>query len=175
LNKVKKVIQFLGLLLDRITRLSWLFTGALITLMAIITGYGVAMRYLFKNPDPWAYELTYILMLLCVVFSVAHTQRLGRHLRIDIMDRYFPEAVREIILNIIAPIAGLIFCIPLIWKSWDKALFALQSGEVSSITRIPIFPMMLTIPIGIGLLCLVFIAQILRYLASLRGKGRTVK
>lgn len=143
--------------------------------MAFVTGYGVVMRYIFRNPDPYAYEITYILMLACVVFSIAHTQRLGRHLRIDILDRYFPEAVRGVLLNIVGPIVGLIFCIPLVWKTWEKAWFALQSGQATGITGIPTFPMMVAIPVGVGLLCLVLIAQILRYLASLRIKDVTVK
>jgi len=172
---VGRIFQFLGSLLDRITRLSWLFTGALIVLMAFVTVYGVVMRYIFKNPDPFAYEISYICMLACVVFSIAHTQRLGRHLRIDILDRYLSEAVRGIILNIVGPIVGLIFCIPLVWKTWEQAWFALQSGQTTGTTGIPTFPMMVAIPVGVGLLCLVLIAQILRYLASLRTKDVTVK
>jgi TRAP-type C4-dicarboxylate transport system permease small subunit len=172
---VGRIFQFLGSLLDRITRLSWLFTGALIVLMAFVTVYGVVMRYIFKNPDPYAYEISYICMLACVVFSIAHTQRLGRHLRIDILDRYLSETVRGIILNIVGPIVGLIFCIPLAWKTWEQAWFALQSGQTTGTTGIPTFPMMVAIPVGVGLLCLVLIAQILRYLASLRTKDVTVK
>jgi TRAP-type C4-dicarboxylate transport system permease small subunit len=161
----------LGTLLDRVTRLLWLCAGAMITLMAFTTGYGVVMRYVFRNADPYAYEITYILMLACVVFSIAHTQRLGRHLRIDILDRFFSETVRGIIVNVAGPIVGLVFLVPLVWKTWEKAWLALQSGQVTSTTGIPTFPMMVAIPVGAGLLCLVLIAQILRYLASLRGKG----
>jgi len=40
---------------------------------------------------------------------------------------------------------------------------------------IPTFPIKMAVPIGAGLLCLVLIAQILRYLASIRGKGITVE
>lgn len=143
--------------------------------MAFVTGYGVVMRYIFRNPGVYAYEISCILMLACVVFSIAHTQRLRQHVRIDILDRYSSEAVRGILLNIVGPIVGLFFCIPLVWKTWDKAWFALQSGQVTGTTGLPTFPMMVTIPIGAGLLCLVLIAQILRYLASLRSKGIMVK
>jgi len=176
LKKVEKVTQFLGRLLDRITRLTWLLTGALIVLMAFVVGYGVFTRYVLRNPDPYTYEITCILMLACVVFGLAHTQRLGRHIRIDLLDRYLPEAVRGILLNIVTPIVGLVFCVVLTWKSWEDAWFALQHWQVTRGTvTIPTFPMKMTVPIGAGLLCLVLIAQILRYLISLRGKGTTVK
>jgi TRAP-type C4-dicarboxylate transport system permease small subunit len=175
LNRVKRIFKLGDSLLERITRLSWLFTGALIVLMAFVTGYGVVMRYIFKNPDPYAYEISYICMLACVVFSIAHTQRLGRHLRIDILDRFFSKRVRGIIVNVASPIVGLIFCIPLVWKTWDQAWFALQSGQTTATTGIPTFPMMVAIPIGVGLLCLVLVSQMVRYFVSLKTKDTTVK
>jgi TRAP-type C4-dicarboxylate transport system permease small subunit len=175
LNKVKRVIQLLGSLLDRVTSSLWLVGGALIVLMAIDVGYGVVMRYIFRNPSSYAFEIACMSMLGCTLFSIAHTQRLGRHLRVDIMDRYLPEAVKGILLNIVSPIVGLIFCIPFVWESWNRALFALHGGQVTSTLGIPTFPMMMVIPIGVGLLCLVLIAQILRYLASLKGKDTTTK
>ena len=170
---IVRAIQSLGSALDHVTRLLWIVSGAMIVLMAFVTGYGVVMRYLFDNPDPYAYEITYILMLACVVFSLAYTQKLGRHLRIDILDRYFSDIVREIINNILVPVIGLTFCIPIVWKTWEKAMFAFQSGQMSGTTGIHVFPMMFTIPIGTGLLCLVLIVQILSFLASLIGKGKT--
>jgi TRAP-type C4-dicarboxylate transport system permease small subunit len=176
LNKVEKIIQLLGRLLDRTTRLTWLLAGALIVLMAFVVGYGVFTRYVLRNPDPYTYEITCILMLACVVFSLAHTQRLGRHLRIDLMDRYFPESVRGILQNIVGPIVGLIFCGILTWETWKDAWLALQNWQVTRGTLvIPTFPIKITVTIGAGLLCLVLIAQMLRYIASLRDKGTTVK
>ena len=157
----------MGSLLDRLTGALRLLSGVLIVLMAFVTGYGVVMRYIFRSPSIHAYEISCILMLACVIFSIAHTQRLGQHIRIDILDRYTSETVRGILLNIVGPLVGLSFCIPLVWKTWDEAWFALESGQVTGTASLPTFPMMVAIPIGTGLLCLVLIAQILRYLASL--------
>jgi TRAP-type C4-dicarboxylate transport system permease small subunit len=175
LNKAEKVIQLLSSWLDHVTRVLWLVSGSLLVLMAFTVGYQVVMRYVFRNADPYAYEAILILMLTCVIFSFAHTQRLGRHLRIDIMDRYFPKSVNDAIVNVVGPVLGLVFCIPLVWKTWEKAWFALQKGEITNTTGIPAFPMMIIIPIGVGLLCLVLIAQILRYLVSLKKKDTTVE
>ena len=170
---IVRAIQVLGSALDHITRLLWIISGAMVVLMAFVTGYGVVMRYLFNNPDPFAYEITYILMLACVIFSLAYTQKLGRHLRIDILDRYYSETVREILNNILVPLVGLTFCIPIVWKTWEKALFAFQSGQMSGTTGILVYPIMFTIPVGTGLLCLVLIVQIFSFLASLPEKSKT--
>lgn len=175
MNKAERVVHLLGSWLDHITRILWLVSGTLLVLMAITVGYQVVMRYVFRNADPYAYEAILILMLTCVVFSLAHTQRLGRHLRIDILDRYLPESVKDVIVNVIGPILGLVFFIPLVWKTWERAWFALQSGMSTNTTGIPTFPMMIIIPVGAGLLCLVLIAQILRYLCSLNNKKATMQ
>jgi len=174
-NKAEKAIQLLSSWLERVTGVFSMVSGAMLVLLAITVGYGVVMRYIFRNADPYAYEAILILMLTCIVFSLAHTQSLGRHLRIDILDRYLPKWARAFIVNLLGPIMGLVFCIPLVWKSWDRALFALQNGQCTNTTNIPTFPMMITIPVGAGLLCLVLIFQILNYLVSLKNRGTTVE
>jgi TRAP-type mannitol/chloroaromatic compound transport system permease small subunit len=176
LNKAKKVLRVLSSWLDRVVRSLWFFSGALITLMAFVTGYGVFTRYVLRNPNPYTYEIDSILMLACVVFAVAHTQKLGRHLRIDLLDRSLPETLRAILLNVIGPVVGLIFCVVITWKTWETAWSALQNGEVTRGTWvIPTFPIRMMVPLGFGFLCLVLLAQILRHFASLKGTSQSFK
>jgi TRAP-type mannitol/chloroaromatic compound transport system permease small subunit len=113
------------------------------------------------------------LMLVTAIFCLAYTQRLGRHLRIDLMDRYLQKGVRGIVRDIVATAMGLFFSVILLWQTWTQAWWSLQSGEVTTgILAIPAFPMRIAISVSVGLLCLVLIAQILRNLASLiRGRG----
>jgi TRAP-type C4-dicarboxylate transport system permease small subunit len=167
LNKAKAVLRVLSSRLDRVVHFFWYLAGALITLMAFVTGYGVFTRYVLRNPDPYTYEIDSILMLACVVFAIAHTQKLGRHLRIDILDRSIPESLRIILLNVIGPAIGLIFCAVLTWKTWQTAWSALQTGEITRSTWvIPTYPIRMMVPLGFGLLCLALLAQILRHIAS---------
>jgi TRAP-type mannitol/chloroaromatic compound transport system permease small subunit len=115
-------------------------------------------------------------MLVCVVFAIAHTQKLGRHLRIDLLDRSLPETLRLFLLNFIGPAIGLIFCAVVTWKTWETAWSALQTGEVTRGTWvIPTFPMRMIVPLGFGLLCLVLLAQILRYITSPKGTSQITK
>ena len=167
MTKTAKVVQALYAGLDRVTRLFWFSAGALITVMAFVTGYGVFTRYVLRNPDPYTYEIDSILMVACVLFAIAYTQKLGRHLRIDLLDKYYSATAKEILLEVISPLIGLTFCVVLTWKTADSALNALQNSEITRSTWIiPTFPIRLLIPIGTGLLCLILISQILRYAAS---------
>jgi len=176
LNKTKRVLQFLSSWLDRVVHFSWYFAGALITLMAFVTGYGVFTRYVLRNPDPYTYEIDSILMLACVIFAIAYTQRIGRHLRIDLLDRTLPETLRLILLNVVGPAIGLIFCAVLTWQTWETAWSAQQTEEVTRGTWvIPTFPIRVLVPIGAGLLCLILLAQILRYFSSAKGTHQSLK
>jgi TRAP-type mannitol/chloroaromatic compound transport system permease small subunit len=171
LIRLKRAVQSLAWLLDRVTYICLVASGAMIFLMALVTSYGVARRYVFASPDANAYLVTCLFMLGCVVFGIAHIQRLRRHITVDYLSRHLPRVARDIVLNVAGPIFGLVFCAVIIWKSWLDGWFAFQSGQVvQHVSQIPTYPLKLAVPVGAGLLCLVLIAQILRYLASLGGK-----
>lgn len=110
-------------------------------------------------------------MMCCALLSFAHTQRLGRHITVDFMSSRFPPLVQGIILNIVGPLMGLAFCACLVWMSWDNAIFSMTIGETTVLnTHVEVFPIKMIVPLGAGIMCLVYIAQILRYLFSLKGK-----
>ena len=171
-----KTGQFLGRLLDRITNGFLVAAGVTVLLMAVFTTYGVIRRYVFHSPDNNAYLFTSILMLGCAIFAIAHIQRLGKNITVDYLSQRLPQRVRGFIVNVGAPILGLVFCVPLVWKSWENAWFAMETGQrTQTLLRIPTFPMHMAIPVCAGLLCLVLIAQMLRYLFSLRSKESQVE
>ena len=173
-DSVKRVLRYIDSLLDRVTRLLWLLAGLLIALMALVVGYGVFTRYVLRSADPYTFEINSILMIAIAVFSIAYTQRQGRHLRIDILDHHFSDVTRGVMLNIVGPIIALVFCGVLVWKTLDAALFALEISEMTSGTLvIPTFPLRIMVTIGVGFLCLILIAQILRSLNLFKGSKRS--
>ena len=98
------MFKVLDILLERIDRACWQFAGICVLLMSFVITYNVISRYALRSQDPHAYVISCILMLLCVVLAVAYTQRIGQHLRVDLVDRYFPESIKRVLLNFIAPI-----------------------------------------------------------------------
>jgi TRAP-type C4-dicarboxylate transport system permease small subunit len=140
-------------------------------MMGFTTTYGVVRRYFFSSPEYHSYEVACILLLLSCVLALAYTQRLGRNLRVDFFVGRFPEKIQDILLNIVAPILGLVFCSIFSWMTWQSASYSLQVGETSiGAWAIPLSPIKIMVPIGLGLLCLVLIAQLCRGLSSLKGK-----
>jgi TRAP-type C4-dicarboxylate transport system permease small subunit len=166
-NKVKQTVEHL---IEYVSHLFWAISGILIVLMVFSATYGVIRRYAFNNPEPYSYEVSIICLLWCFIFSVAELEKQGRHIRVDIVAGHLPGVAQNILLNIIAPIAGLFVCVILTWRGWTTAWFSLQIGEVSqSAWAVALFPVKIIVPIGYGLLCLVLLTRLYRGITSLKG------
>jgi len=163
-------MQKLDHVIDRASQLLMVFSGILILLMGWDVTLGVTMRYAFRAPEPYTYELSAILLLFCGVLAVAGVERLDRHVRNDLISSRFPEGMRIILLNVIFPFLALLFVAVLTWKSVGNASYALQIGQVSqSPWAVPLAPIKFIIPLGYILLCLVLIAKFYQGLALLKG------
>jgi len=165
-----RVMQRLDHWIGRASLFLMLVSGVMILLMAWGETYGVVKRYVFRAPDPLAYELSTMLLLFCGVLAVAGVEWLDRHLRNDLVASRFPQRMQVIVLRTIFPLLALIFCAVLTWKSVGNALYALQIGQVTQSTwALPLAPIKFVIPLGYTLLCLVLIGKFCQGIALLRG------
>ncbi len=171
-----KPLQSLNKVLDILTNILMIISGTLIFLMSLVTAYSVARRYVFHSPDDTAYLLVCIMMLGCVIFSLANIQWKKQNITVDFFSQRLPRIGREILANIIGPILGLIFCVTIVWKSWDNAWFAFKTNQETLTTlTIPTYPLQMAIPVTVGLLCLVLVVQMLSYLVTLGNRSEAKK
>jgi TRAP-type C4-dicarboxylate transport system permease small subunit len=54
-NKVKQTAEYL---IERVSHLFWVISGALIVVMVFTATYGVIRRYAFNDPEPYSYEIS---------------------------------------------------------------------------------------------------------------------
>ena len=161
-GKIDKIV-------DKASHVFLVLSGILIVIMMLTASYGVARRYVFNSPEPYSYELSTMFLLFSFVFAISAVERLNRHIRVDFVSSHLSNRWQHIILNIIAPIMGLLFAFMLTWKGVDVALFSLEIGEVSSSSwREPLFPIKLMVPIGYAMLVLVLLTRVYKGLAALR-------
>jgi C4-dicarboxylate transporter, DctQ subunit len=169
----KRIWKVFDYIVDRASYICLAFSGILIVLMAWVITYGALRRYLFASPEPYSYEISCTLLLACVAFAFAGGQNRGQNIKMDIFVVRL-SAQKQLILKIFSSLIGLIFCAVLLWESWSSSWYVLQIGRVSdSVLRVPLFPVMVTVPIGAFFLFLVLIAQIHRYIVSLKEKPET--
>ena len=142
-------MQKLDHALGRVSLFFMLISGILVFLMAWIETYGVIKRYVFRSPDPFAYEISTMFLLFCGVLAVAGVEFLDRHVRNDLVASRFPTRMKDIVLGTIFPVLALIFCAVLTWKSLGDAIYTMQIGKVSQSTwKLPLAPIKFVIPFG---------------------------
>ncbi len=159
---VKKILVTIDRAITRISDCGLLFSGILILIMSVLSTYGVGRRYIFKNPEPYSYELSTMLLVACVVFAIAGLQRQRRHLRVDFIAERLPHGMEIVLVNIITPILALFYVGIMTWKSWENAIYSMSIWETSqSSWEEPLFPVKMMVPIGMALLCLVLASQLI--------------
>jgi TRAP-type mannitol/chloroaromatic compound transport system permease small subunit len=166
----KKCMQTLEHIIARVSYASVYISGVMAVLMAFLAAYGVIRRYALDDPEPYSYEISTIFLLAGVVLAIPYIQKVGRHLRVDILSNRFPQGVQTILLNIFVPILAIFYISPMTWQSWENACYSLRIGETTySAWAPPLFPIKIWVPIGVGLLCIVLFAQLIHGLYLLKG------
>ncbi len=172
----KKVMQNIDHILERASYYGMLVSGVLILIMAFLSTYAVARRYLLHNPEPYSYEIGMSFLVACVVLAIAGLQRIGQNLRVDFITNRFSESVQAALLNILVPILALVYITIMTWQSWDVAWYSFKIHELSqSSWQEPLFPLKFVVPVGSGLLWLVLLAQLIRGVNSLVQRIKKIR
>lgn len=159
---------------ERVGDWALLVSGVLILIMGFLTTYGVGKRYIFRNPDPYTYELSIIFLVACILLCLPAIQWNRRNLRVDFVLQHLPQKWQGIIGDLFTTILAMVFVAIVIWKSWGIFLYSIQVGETSqSAWQEPLWPMKLLIPITMGWLFLTLISQLVHAVIHLvRGTTR---
>ena len=165
----RKTIRTLYNISECIVKYAMYIAGFITLLMALVTTFGVVMRYAFHSPEHYSYEIGIFCLISGVSLALPYIQRQGRNLRVDFLSNRFPPKVQAALLNIVVPLVALFYLSMLVWKSWGDAMYSLGIAERTySAWAPPVGPMKLMVPIGAGLLCIVLISQLIHGLAALK-------
>jgi TRAP-type C4-dicarboxylate transport system permease small subunit len=123
--------------------------------MIIATIIDVLGAKLFHKPLAAGTEVVYFLQVIAIAGGLAFAKIDGRHIRLEFVDS-FPKKIRET-FNFIAAVLGLGLFVILSWKSFEYAQALKNVNEITSASRIPIFPFVLWIGISCIPLCLVLL------------------
>ena len=165
-----RIIGFLLRAVDRLSEGIGRLISVLIPSMVVVLAIEVVARYVFNSPEPVSYELSSMFLLLSFVLALTAVEKQDRLLRCDLLLMRFPEHVRNIIANIIAPIMGITFFGIITWISFGDALRALEfNHHTFSNWPVPLFPIKIFIPIGYGFFCIVMLLRLVLGLLHLKA------
>ncbi len=135
------IYKMLSNLLSRIERSLTLLAGIGLVATMILIVIDVAMRYYFRHPLTWWYDLltNYVMYAM---FYLAFSEALKRHehLSIDVLNRHLPKKLNNIILSFIYLVSGLLI-IYIGYYGLESAASSYMSNEVlAGLIEWPVWP-----------------------------------
>ena len=104
--------------------------GVLVLVIIFIATYEVVMRKFFNSPTNWSIELITFLVLWFAFLALGITQRMGRHIHVDILVGHFSPRTRAI-WSLITLTITLAFTVILGYYGWGHFSDALAIGQRS--------------------------------------------
>lgn len=141
-----------------------------VLVMTLGVSYEVVVRYLFRAPTPWAFDLSYMLYGTMFMMAGAYTLSRGGHVRGDFVYRLWQPATQarlELVLYFIFFFPGVL---ALVVAGWRYAGRSWRYLEVSSMSpaNIPIFQFKSVIIAAGILLVIQGVAQVFRCIITMR-------
>ena len=119
----------------------------------------------FNWPLPAGLEVVFFCQLIAISGALAYSEIDGRHIRVDLFIDKLPRIARAFFHGFTALLGLGLFAI-LTWKSYEYAMSLMAINEVTSTSRIPIYPFVLWLGLSFVPLCLVLIGEILKAISE---------
>ncbi len=124
--------------------------------MMIMIVIDVFMRYIFNMPVPGSVELVEFMMGAVVFTGMAYAGIKKAHIGLGFLISKLPERYQAAI-DIFNFSISTLFFILIVWKSILQAIVLYNSNQTSNVLGIPIYPFIIVLTVGSGLLALVFL------------------
>ncbi|XDA96967.1 TRAP transporter small permease [Sulfitobacter sp. LCG007] len=160
-------MQKLQNILERLSHGVEIVAGLIMGLVTILVVASALGRYLFAFPLPDAFDMSRLLLGAAIMWGFASVGYRGSHIKVDIVAEMLPLRRRRWI-DAFAWSVLLIFTALLAWKMFGRVHSAAVSGEATMDLRLPAWPMMGLIWLGV----LVSIPAIMtRLILIVTGRG----
>ncbi|MFW6138993.1 MAG: TRAP transporter small permease [Spirochaetota bacterium] len=143
--------------------LKWISAVSVVSMM-LLTCADVILR-LFRRPIPGTYELVGFLGAMFVSFSLAYTSVMRFHISVEFLYRKLAAGTRKIVEVINSTVPGILFGF-ITWHCFAYAMDMKKAGEISLTLQVPIYPFVLGVAAGCGILCAVLLFRALETFAN---------
>ena len=122
-------------------------------------------RYLLSHPIPGAVELAEMMLAAVVFLSLADTEVVGRHIRVEVVVSRLPHRA-QVVTEVLATILGMSAFGLMTWQLMKHALIEKSMGSATETLMLPLFPVLLIMTLGAFCLSLVFLTRLIELLCK---------
>lgn len=146
---------------DRLSDVLAVIASVLLTAAAVIIVYNVIDRALGASTY-WQIEAAVYLMVTSLFIGSPYCLKTKGHVGVDLLAHYLPPD-RARTLEFAVAVIGLVVCLYLAWVGAEFAFESYLKGERTESTWAPPkWPLLATLPIGLGLTALQYVAELIR-------------
>ena len=145
----------------RLSQLCGIVSALTLAAGVLVVCQMVAMRYLLDQSTVWQTEFTVYSIVGATLIGSPYVLLRRGHVNVDLLPLYLPHRAR-LALAFLASFLALAFCAVLTYSGAELWLDAWRGNwKTSSVWALPLWIAYAPIPLGIGLLCLQYVADIL--------------
>jgi TRAP-type C4-dicarboxylate transport system permease small subunit len=146
---------------DRLSDALAVLASLLLIVAALVITYSIVYRAL-GHSTWWELEFSVYLMVTALFLASPYTLKTKGHVAVDLLAHYLPARTRYALALTVAVI-GMLVCAYLAWVGGWLTYESFVRGERSESTWRPLkWPLYATMPIGLGLTAVQYVAEILR-------------
>lgn len=135
--------------LERISHGIEIVAGVIMGLVTLLVVASAVGRYLFAYPLPDAFDMSRLLLGAAIMWGFASVGYRGSHIKVDIVAEHLPPRTRRWV-DTFAWTVLLLFTVLLAWKLFGRVSSAAVSNESTMDLRLPAWPMMGLIWLGVA-------------------------
>jgi TRAP-type C4-dicarboxylate transport system permease small subunit len=149
-------------IVEGLSRLFALVAVLLLIASMLVICQMVFARYIFRWPTIWQTDFVVYAATAAIFIGAPYVLMTKGHVGVDVVETMAKPRLRRG-LRYLGSVFGLSFCAMMFVASWMYFHEAWEEGWTSSsIWRIPLWIPTLPMPVGFGLLCLQYVAEILK-------------
>ena len=149
-------------IVSTLSKLGGLFAMALLAAAVVIVCQMIFMRYVLNASTIWQTEFVIYSLMAATFIGSAHVLMRKGHVGVDLLPSMLPPRGR-FWLELVAGLLSLAFCSLLAWSGWTFFEEAWSGGwTTDTVWHLPLWIPLLPLPAGIGLLCLQYVAELIK-------------
>lgn len=145
----------------QVSRVCGVVAAALVGLAILVVCQMVVLRYFLNASTIWQTEFVTFSLVGATFIGSPYVLLIKGHVNVDLLPLYVGDRGRKA-LALLAYGGGLLFCAVLAWTGFQFFLEAADKGwKTDTIWELPLWIPYITLPVGIGILTLQYVADIL--------------
>ncbi len=149
-------------IVDAVTRfLGVVAIGLLIAAVLVVTEM-VFVRYVLRGSTVWQTEFVTFSLIAVTFLGSPYVLLHKGHVNVDLLQNAVSRGPRTA-LQLLSGLLSIFFCALLAWSGWDYFHEALVNRwTTETVWKLPLWIPLLPLPVGIGMLCLQYVAELLK-------------